>query len=339
MGNGVIMSEPLQALSIGTKAGTLLRPANTRWEVLARVAGAIYIANRNGELVWITDRPSALHPRVILLPAMPCRIPEPGASLGGSPGLLWCEAFSITWHQAETWTPREAANMDWLSTDFPDRVIGAIRQATAPERGLAVLGSDGVRAEDDGRSARRESVAEAMARDLARSTRTLSRVSVGRDLLPALRATSHVVGLGQGLTPEGDDILGGYLYALRTAGRARRMTLGIDWEGVIAWLHDLAQYTNVISHCMLLDHARGVACAPLAELMRAALEGTRGAQLAQLAFDVSEIGASSGRGLLAGVAAACNVLRALRGGPLWWSTGFEGNVSGHSRRREAASVY
>ena len=332
------MKQRLQALEIGETARELLAAAGARWNVLAAVRGAMYIESNDGDLLWITDRPVALHSRAVMLPAMPGYLPLSGHPLSNSDGLLSCETFSMAWHQAETWTVREASNLGQLGIEFPDRVIGAIRQATNSERDLSVIWRNEVTAGGDGRSAARESVSNAMARDLAQSTRTLSHVNVGRDVLPMLRAASHIVGLGQGLTPAGDDILGGYLYALRAVGKAHGMTFGVDWEGVIVWVHDLAQHTNVISHSLLLDHARGVACAPLAELMRAALEGARGAQLVQLASSVSGIGASSGRGLLAGVTAACEVLRALRGGPLSWSTGLEGNVSGHSRRREVASV-
>ena len=332
------MKQRLQALEIGETAQELLAAAGARWNVLAAVHGAIYISNPDRDLLWITDRPDALHPRAILIPGMPRHVPQCGDRLGGSDGLLSCQTFCMVWHQAETWTAREASNLDQLGIEFTERVIDAIRQATNPEQDLVVIGQSEVAAEGGGQPAARESASNAMARDLARSTGILSRVKVGRDVLRVLRAASRIVGLGQGLTPVGDDILGGYLYALRAAGNAHGMTFGIDWEGVIAWVQDLAQHTNVISHCLLLDHARGVACAPLAELMRAALEGARGAQLVQLASDVSGIGASSGRGLLAGVTAACEVLRTLRGGPLSRSTGLEGNASGHSRRSGIASV-
>ena len=134
-------------------------------------------------------------------------------------------------------------------------------------------------------------------------------------------------------------MLGGFLYTLRSLDETcSHMMPGIDWEGVMAWLHSVAHRTNAISRCMLLDHAHGVACSPLAELMRAALEGASGAQLAPLASDVAGIGASTGRNLLEGVGAACSVMQASARGSIRRHASQVKPVGGDCWRREVARV-
>jgi hypothetical protein len=332
------MTQILQALSIGVNARTLLGAANVRWDVLAAVSGAIYITNGDGDLVWITDRSRALHPRAVLLSAMPRELPDSGSRLRVSAGLLCCEAFRAAWHQAEAWRPGKAKPPVRLIAGFPDRVLQAIRQVGIAVRGATRLDCGAVSARDAGRSAHKEPAADGIAEKLEPSTEALLLIAAWHDVLPALRASTGVVGLGRGLTPAGDDFLGGYLYALRTVSETHCMALGIDWEGVIAWLHSVAHRTNVISHCMLLDHAHGVACAPLAGFVRAALEGASAAQLAQMAFDVAGIGESTGRNLLAGVGAACNVMRASCGGSMPHHAGRVRLVGGVSWRRGVARV-
>jgi len=304
------MAQTSQALSIGAKAGTLLRTENARWETLASVAGAIYIVNRDGEMLWITDCPHALHPRAVLLPEIPSDAPAAGSVLRDVGGLLYCDAFRLAWHGAAPWAPGSLSSSERVAVGFPERVTKAIRLAVTSERGPIGNCRGLERAGSDRRPSAREDAAGAIRKAMARDTRLLSGIATGKGVLPALRAAAGLVGLGEGLTPEGDDILGGYLFTLRSLSSIRRLTLNIDWEAVTAWLHSVAQRTNAISHCMLVDHARGDACAPLVEFVRGALEGTSDERLAQLVVDVAGIGASSGRSLLVGVCAASHVAKA-----------------------------
>jgi len=322
------MTQILRAQSIGASARTLLETSGAEWKVLAAVRGAVYIANRDGDLIWITDQRCALHPRAVLLPAMPVRGPDTGSPVRVSPGILNCEAFTATWHPADLWRPREGSTADRPGTAFRDRGIEAIRRA-------AILGRRAAGSGGDGRAPRRASAAAAIARELARGRRG---AAAGRDVLPVLRTTAWMVGLGEGLTPAGDDILGGYLYTMRTVSAAHCTTLDVDWDGVIAWLRSVARRTNPISGRMLVDHARGVAGALLAEFIGGALEGVQGARLARSALDVAGIGGSSGRSLLAGVGAACRVLRASHGGERPQGTRRTRGAGGCDLRREVARV-
>lgn len=333
------MTEALRGLRIGANAQALLGTADVRWDVLAAVRSAIYIANRDGELVWITDQARALHSRGVLVSAMPKNLPDSESRLRASAGLLRCEGFEVSWRPADLWVPRAASASDGHVEDFPDRVSDALRLAMDSGRAPTSLDCNVASREDGERSAGKASAADAIADKIKRATRTLSCASAWHDVLPALRSISYVVGLGQGLTPAGDDMLGGFLYTLRTLNETGSRTMpDIDWEGVIAWLHSVGHRTNVISRCMLLDHAYGSACAPLAEFMHAALEGASGSQLAQLASDVAGIGASSGRSLLEGVGAACSVMRSPRRGSMTQHAGRMRFVDGDCWRREVARV-
>ena len=331
------MSKALQAASIGTKAGTLLRRSTTQWEVLAAVSGAIYIASRNGELVWITDRPRALHPRAILLPAMPGHAPTAGSVLRDVHGLLCCEGFRLAWQDASTWSVGGPSSAH-RTTAVPERVARAIRQAGVLDGRRAYAGCAVARTRNDERTHLTEGAACAMEVELARYAEVLSLADTGRDVLRALREASGLIGLGEGLTPAGDDILGGYLYALRTLNDARLLRSVIDWESVTAWLHSVAHLTNAISRCLLVDHAHGDACAPLAAFIHGALEGARDVRLAKLASDVAGIGASSGRSLLQGVQAACHMGRPPRGTVRHLLPHRVGEAVGRPSRTEVARV-
>lgn len=77
----------------------------------------------------------------------------------------------------------------------------------------------------------------------------------------------QLIGLGPGLTPSGDDYLGGMLVALRLAGR------GVQADGLWRWLQPrLAQRTSPISAAHLAAAAAGQAHQALHEVLNGKLD-------------------------------------------------------------------
>lgn len=109
----------------------------------------------------------------------------------------------------------------------------------------------------------------------------------------------HTVGVGQGLTPSGDDVLCGVLLALRLAGAedARRHL----WTTVRPRLGA----TTAVSAALLTEAADGYAV-PAVVRLAAALAGGRESEpdVVPAALEVRAIGHSSGADLLAGLAGA-----------------------------------
>lgn len=120
----------------------------------------------------------------------------------------------------------------------------------------------------------------------------------GNDLPAFHAAAKRVLGLGQGLTPSGDDFLGGILFALKHAPRdAWRREL----PAVLADLRLSARTaTNVISAALLDDMMAGASYRVLHELL-AALQGHAKPEIERGAQALLRVGASSGADMLAGV--------------------------------------
>lgn len=124
-----------------------------------------------------------------------------------------------------------------------------------------------------------------------------ARTLVERDDLDA--AARVLAGLGPGLTPSGDDVLGGVLFALRAArGRMEEPRLAAVADGV---------ETTIIARAFLRWAARGQALAPVHDLVGATVRGDRDAARAA-ARALAAVGESSGAdfalGLRWGVLAA-----------------------------------
>lgn len=123
------------------------------------------------------------------------------------------------------------------------------------------------------------------------------------DSLPPPRAAvTMLVGLGPGLTPSGDDVLGGVLLALHASGRRA------EAQALSEAVGEVADATNRISCAHLAAAARGQGAATLRELIAALLDGeTCLSRLASLVRGIGCIGHSSGWDAVLG---ACVALQA-----------------------------
>jgi hypothetical protein len=111
--------------------------------------------------------------------------------------------------------------------------------------------------------------------------------------IPAPRAANALIGLGPGLTPAGDDFVGGALIALRAAER------GSLADRIAAWALELAESgTGKISRAHLRCAAAGEGHEALHGFLRALHKGQRTIDSALTAL--SRIGHSSGRDAAAG---------------------------------------
>jgi hypothetical protein len=112
------------------------------------------------------------------------------------------------------------------------------------------------------------------------------------------------VGFGEGLTPSGDDFLGGLLFGLRQQACADFDETWIDWDIVRDWVADASTLTSRISHAILSDLAAGHGPEPLHALARETLSGGSREVVAGHAARVIGIGNTSGWDLLAGFSVA-----------------------------------
>jgi hypothetical protein len=115
-------------------------------------------------------------------------------------------------------------------------------------------------------------------------------------------AVEGLIGLGNGLTPSGDDFLGGVMIALHRIGRA-------DLAAALARrvMASATQGTSVISAAYLRCAAAGQGFAVLFDALDCVLAG-EGARLDARLDAIAEVGHTSGWDSLAGSIAVCRAL-------------------------------
>ena len=205
--------------------------------------------------------------------------------------------LSVSLSEATVWRPKAPGPWSTASLGAGLRALDALLPGRVPAEGLGVLALPG----DPG--ARRSAVVAAARGPAAALARYLCRAFMAdRDAplagAPDLRA---LIGLGPGLTPSGDDLLGGALIALHLLGRGD--LAGTLWNRLRG---DLERGTNPISRAHLGAAARGFGGAALHAVLNDLLTGERGALGRRLAA-IDAIGHGSGWDALGGAVAALRV--------------------------------
>jgi uncharacterized protein DUF2877 len=269
---------PARALAAGVTACRALAASGGRARVLARPGGAAFVTAA-GEIVWLGPATAPLHPRAVLVRAVPDVAP------GGEVGI---DVAGVT-----AWAPATA-----LGAGGAARLRAGWRALTGDLAALGAPAGFGARlagqplafpldgADDDARA-----LAEACARD---------------DAAAAAPAALALLGLGGGLTPSGDDFVGAALFA-RHLLAAAGLGDAPGWRRLARAVTDAAATrTHPISAALLGDLAHGGGHAPLHDLV-AALAAGEAARARPAAAALVRLGHSSGWDMLAGLGAGLAV--------------------------------
>ena len=111
-----------------------------------------------------------------------------------------------------------------------------------------------------------------------------------------------LLGLGPGLTPSGDDFLGGLMIALQVTGQGA--TCDALWRALAPAAETR---THAIARAHLASAAQGMGSATVHDVLNATLEG-RGGDLDGLCRALDQLGHTSGWDIVAGAVCALNAI-------------------------------
>lgn len=268
----------IQATTVGFKAHAALERAGGSARVLTTLSASIYLAARD-EIVWLGPEGASLHPRAVLVGAafMPSPVPE--------------SMLAIDVRAARPWTPAEpplAPNAARAIVAGCHALLTALDALGAPDGFGALLMGARPSFPFDALAARAEALAQACGRD---------------DALGAAEAAKMLLGAGPGLTPAGDDFVGGAFFARALLARASVVD-GAAWRAAaVDVLHAARRATHPISAALLGDLMEGHGWAPLHDLVDALTTGAPVGHVLASARRLVAIGHSSGWDILAGVVA------------------------------------
>jgi hypothetical protein len=280
----------LRATLIGPVAARSLREAS-RGTVAAVFDRSFYVS-LGGMPICLGPHALGAGPLNVLCDS-PVSLGEVGLHVGDPvcvvAGVLRISTVHIDFSHAAPWQPEPPGAWTTASLERGLSALAAALPAALPEQGLAQLLRP---AEARGRSPVL-AVALAPARYL---DATIEQWISGAGPEVERAQFAPLIGLGTGLTPSGDDYVGGILVALALTSRtALRDCLWQTLEPV------LAANTGDVSRAHLNAAAEGLCSAALHKLLNAVLEGDTGA-IPRALTAVAAIGHTSGWDALAGAA-------------------------------------
>jgi hypothetical protein len=285
-------------MQIGATAARLLAAPGFAGEIAAVVSRAVYLWGAGGELLWLAPPGSPGHARSVA-GAMVTRAWEAGTGFKVfHQALVFADGFRLDLSSARNWTPSRPAPGGSIPLEALRGDLARISDACHP-----FLGADGLGPALSCLTTGRQPGAEetVLTRMAVQPLTAVIEGCLAGDLAKIALAGRGLIGLGPGLTPAGDDFLGGLFFAAWQLQASYPGAFALDWRAVGELLAWAGARTNRISHALLVDLARGEGPAPLHDLIGLLLAGRGEDEIARAAQSVAAIGHTSGGDLLAGV--------------------------------------
>ena len=272
-------------------------------KVLAVVNHATYLLTERGELIWLANGESPMHRRCILLPA---RLPTLTVGSAFRSGERWISLESGTkldFRISEVWEAPAVPVQDVIELDIlPNKLIAVVEAFLSQESPLGF----GLFIRSILQIARKENVYPSFqSEDVLTKTawpvaEKIARACLARNLLKVLKKAEPLVGLGEGLTPAGDDFLGGLLFARYLLISAFPYLIPMEIPNLHEWIDTGVHRTNLISFTLLRDNIAGHALEPLNRFGIALLTNQPAEKVILAASELIKVGHSTGWSLLAG---------------------------------------
>jgi len=288
------------ARKVGSKARDLLALPEFVGKVLAVVSDTIYLSARDGEVFWICPERFPLHRRCILV-LLPPKVVSGEECFWQFPHLTFSGGPFIDLSTAREWNPY--GSEAWRSVSLTElwacfrRLLGVLDLLEVQEgMGRAIFLSRAL-AEDSALPAFPPTSVMGRVQDLALD---LAHACLDQDLRFVTHMGKEMIGLGPGLTPSGDDFLGGLFFAALSLHQVYPEDIFWDEDAVIDLLDWAKTRTHPISHTVFSDLALGHGPEPLHDLVGGLLQGRCFNPILEAALRVAAIGHSSGWDMLAG---------------------------------------
>ncbi len=294
--------ERASARLVGSRAAALTTTPGFAGRVVAVGSQSVYMLSLDDEILWLAPPDSVKHGRCILVAHEPrslavgMRFDAHGQCLRIGDALMVDLSTANCWRSPQP-TPQGRLSLDEVNVSRA-AALEAVRGLPNP-RGLGpvidILAGSAPRSVGDGRVPGGELVDQAWP-----AISAMAEACRRGDVPRMLAAGLELIGLGPGLTPSGDDFVGGALFSAQHLGAVYPEEFGSASASVGAFLERVRPLTNRISFAILSDLAHGHGPEPLHDFVTAQLRGESAHRALEAAQRTIEIGHSSGYDLLAG---------------------------------------
>jgi hypothetical protein len=294
------------AKQIGSRAKALLALPGFSGKVLAVLSTTVYLVGGDGEILWLSQEGLNMHRRCILAPFRPRSTCVGQNFFIDGPFLRFPEGITIDLDPATEWKPSGVGPEHPESLTVVKACVRRLVKAVMKLGNAKGFGQMSPQMSPmtsslvDGNKQAISNTDPLLAR-ARNSILDLATACFNFDMTEVTRRGRELVGLGPGLTPSGDDFLGGLLFAAHSLKTAYPQDFNWGEEPVMDLIDWASRQTHPISHAILRDHASGQGPEPLHDVVASLLNGQDLGLTLEGAKRLIGIGATSGWDILAGM--------------------------------------
>lgn len=272
-------------------------------KVLAAVNHATFLLTESGELIWLASAESPLHRRCIRWPVPLPNLAVETTFLVQGRSIDLASGTKLDLCNSEIWEAPVVPIQKVIEHDkLPDKLFDIVETLLSQESPSGFgefirLILQIARKQDVSTGFQTNNFLLATAWSMVE---TITKACLSHDLPVVLKQADALIGLGEGLTPSGDDFLGGLFFTCFLLSYSYPSIHFWEPDDLPGWVDAHRSYTNQISFALLRDNASGHALEPLNRFGLALLTNQPAENVTSVASDLIKVGHSTGWSLLAG---------------------------------------
>jgi hypothetical protein len=295
-------NSPVEIQTIGEAALCVLSGAQNG-SVLASVSNSVYLLNESGDLCWLITLGNLMHQRAMRVTAQLPRLSVGSGYTVIEHCLTTSSGEKLNFQHAEIWvsptiTSNQTVSISGLLktlTIVADRLLSHHRPSGLGHLIMPILQSG-----DHPIGASETSQNSGFSQNAWPCVCGITLATSASDTGRIITNAKSLVGFGEGLTPSGDDFLGGFFFSLKVLFHYFPNTMNKPPDNYAGFLRQSKPLTNVISYTFLKDHVDGHSVEPLHQFANGLLQGEPIDQLYLYVEKLISLGHSTGWDLLTG---------------------------------------
>ena len=292
----------IELRNVGEAAFRVLAAAQ-KGSVLASVTDAVYMLSEQGELCWLIPMDSFMHQR-----AMQVIAPIPHLNVGISyevvdHSLITSCGDILDFQHATVWvSPTVSSNQIVSISSLSETLTSVADRLLAHQKpsGLGDLINLIIRSRDHQVEASEISQKSVLSKKAWPFVDGIIIATVENDANLIIAQGKSLVGFGEGLTPSGDDFLGGFFFSIQLVYHYYPEVMSLPIYTYSNFINQSKSLTNLISYTILKDHTDGHSVQPLHQFANGLLLGESVDQLYLHVEQLISLGHSTGWDLLSG---------------------------------------
>ncbi len=288
--------------AVGEAAAAILSAAQ-QGTILASVTGAVYLENQHGELCWLIPMDAPMHQRGIKTVGQ-VPYPRPGTRYQVVDHTLVIDSEKVLdFRHAMMWEEPLVSLKGITPVSALSGSLSFIAEqlfSLCNPPGLGCLIDPILQLEIQPKNDMSPCFENRIAERAWPEVKGMIRATLDHDDQLFIQHANLMVGLGEGLTPSGDDFLGGFFYAAHLLQNHTSTILILPTCTHSDFVLNWSPLTSWLSYSLLLDNIEGHSVEPMHELAAGVLMGAPADRLVYHARRLVALGHSTGWDMLAG---------------------------------------